>query len=229
MGNPNRILILFAHPALEKSRVNRQLIRAVQGLDSITLHDLYEQYPSFHIDVKLEQDLLRSHDIIVFQHPFYWYSSPALLKEWQDLVLEYGFAYGQGGTALRGKKFLSAITTGGSEKAYCRQGHNYFTIRELLTPFEQTARLCGMEYLPPFVITGTHQLREANQIAPHAEAYRMALVALRDGTVDWPTLLQQKTLNTYLTQILPQVLPLVPSNPSNPSPTSQPEIAPHGQ
>jgi glutathione-regulated potassium-efflux system ancillary protein KefG len=227
MGNPNRILILFAHPALEKSRVNRQLIRAVQGLDSVTLHDLYEQYPNFHINVKLEQDLLRSHDIIVFQHPFYWYSSPALLKEWQDLVLEHGFAYGHNGTALRGKKFLSAITTGGSEQAYCRQGHNYFTIRELLTPFEQTARLCGMEYLPPFVITGTHQLRQADQIAPYAEAYRMALVALRDGTLDWPTLIQQKTLNADLTKILPQVA--APNPPLKLTPSMQPEIAPNGQ
>jgi len=46
--------------------------------------------------------------MIVFHHPFYWYSSPAILKEWQDLVLEYGFAYGHEGTALRGKKSLSA-------------------------------------------------------------------------------------------------------------------------
>ncbi|GAB4135800.1 MAG: NAD(P)H-dependent oxidoreductase [Cyanobacteria bacterium J069] len=219
MGHPNRILILFAHPALEKSRVNRHLIRAVQGLDSVTLHDLYEQYPNFHINAKAEQDLLRAHDLIVFQHPFYWYSSPAILKEWQDLVLEYGFAYGQGGTALRGKKFLSAITTGGSEKAYCRQGHNYFTIRELLAPFEQTARLCGMDYLPPFVVPSTHQITQPEQIAHYGDAYRMSLVALRDGTVDWPTLRQHKTLNAYLAQILPQVS----------SPVMQPEIAPHGQ
>lgn len=211
MGNPNRILILFAHPALEKSRVNRQLIRALQGLDDITLHDLYEQYPNFHINVKLEQDLLRSHDIIVFQHPFYWYSSPAILKEWQDLVLEHGFAYGQGGTALRGKKFLSAITTGGSEQAYRRQGHNYFTIRELLAPFEQTARLCGMDYLPPFVISGTHQLRQP-ELARHAADYQMVLTALRDGAVYWPALLQHKTLNPYLLAL-----------------GQPPEIAPHGQ
>ena len=93
-----RVLILFAHPALQKSRVNRRLVAAVQNLENVTINDLYEEYPDFSIDVKREQALLESHDIIIFQHPLYWYSCPALLKEWQDLVLEYGFAYGAQGT-----------------------------------------------------------------------------------------------------------------------------------
>ena len=135
-----RVLILFAHPAFQKSRINRCLLRAVQGLENIRIHDLYEEYPDFQIDVEREQKLLLAHDVIVLQHPFFWYSSPALLKEWQDLVLEYGFAYGVGGTMLAGKRMLSAITTGGSEAAYRRVGYNYFTVREFLTPFEQTAR-----------------------------------------------------------------------------------------
>ncbi|MBE9167969.1 NAD(P)H-dependent oxidoreductase [Pleurocapsales cyanobacterium LEGE 06147] len=195
MVSPNQILILFAHPALEKSRINRHLIQAVKGMDSVTIHDLYEAYPNLEIDVKFEQDLLLAHDIIVFHHPFYWYSSPAILKEWQDLVLEYGFAYGHSGTALRGKKFLSAITTGGSEQAYRREGYNRFTIRELLIPFEQTAYLCGMEYLPPFVVHGTHQLREQHQIAKYAKDYRYAIAALRDNTIDWESLRQCQHLN----------------------------------
>lgn len=194
MGSPNRVLILFAHPALEKSRVNRHLIQSVKELDSVTIHDLYEVYPDFHIEVKFEQDLLLAHDIIVFHHPFYWYSSPAILKEWQDLVLEYGFAYGHNGTALQGKKVLTAITTGGGEQTYCKEGYNRFTIRELLVPFEQTARLCGMEYLPPFVVQGTHQLQQ-HQIAKHAEDYRAIITALRDNTVNWERLKQFNQLN----------------------------------
>ncbi|MEB3211578.1 MAG: NAD(P)H-dependent oxidoreductase, partial [Leptolyngbyaceae bacterium] len=134
MSHPNRVLVLFAHPALEKSRINRYLFTAIQKLEDVTCHDLYEAYPNFHIDVEREQKLLLEHDIIVFQHPLYWYSSPAILKEWQDLVLEYGFAYGHEGTALHGKKFLTAITTGGTRDAYCRQGYNVYSIRELLHP-----------------------------------------------------------------------------------------------
>lgn len=202
MSNLTRILILFAHPALEKSRINRHLIEAVKGLEAVTVHDLYEAYPNFHIDVKFEQNLLLSHDIIVFHHPFYWYSSPAILKEWQDLVLEYGFAYGHKETALRGKKFLSAITTGGGKKAYCREGNNRFAIRELLLPFEQTAHLCGMEYLPPFVVYGTHQLREPDQVSKHVKDYHAAIVALRDDTVNWEFLRQCTALNQDLEQVI---------------------------
>lgn len=197
---PLRILILFAHPALEKSRVNRQLIRAAKSLDHVTLHDLYEAYPQFNIDVAREQQLLVNHDIVVFQHPFYWYSSPALLKEWQDLVLEYGFAYGQDGTMLQGKRCFSAITTGGSKEAYCRKGYNYYSIRELLTPFEQTARLCGMEYLPPFVVHGTHQLNSTEDIAPHAQNYRALLTNLRDRAIDWEALRSQYVIDQEVCQ-----------------------------
>ncbi len=89
-----RILVLFAHPALERSEANRPLAEAAQRLDGVTLVDLYAEYPDFGIDVDREQTRLREHDVIIFMYPLYWYSTPALLKEWQDLVLEYGFAYG---------------------------------------------------------------------------------------------------------------------------------------
>src|SRR5688572_33193483 len=100
---PRRVLILFAHPVLERSRVNRRLVEAVTGLDDVTVHDLYETYPTLSIDVRREQALLLEHDVVVAQHPFYWYSTPSVLKEWQDLVLEHGWAYGHGGTRLHGK------------------------------------------------------------------------------------------------------------------------------
>jgi glutathione-regulated potassium-efflux system ancillary protein KefG len=74
-----KVLVLFAHPALERSRVNRALLRAVQGTPAVTLHDLYETYPDLQIDVGREQALLLAHDVFVFQHPFYWYSVPSIL------------------------------------------------------------------------------------------------------------------------------------------------------
>ena len=110
------------------------------------------------IDVAHEQSLLLDHDVIVFQYPFYWYSTPPILKQWQDLVLEHGWAYGSSGDALEGKSFLSVISAGGGEPAYCSAGYNRFTVRHLLAPLEQTAQLCGMRFLPPFVVFGTHRL-----------------------------------------------------------------------
>jgi len=179
-----KILVLFAHPAYERSRVNRALVDAVKDMEGLTFHDLYEACPDFHIDVRREQEILVAHDIVVLQHPFYWYSAPAILKEWQDLVLEHGWAYGSRGTALRGKILLNATTTGGPREAYGSGGYNRFTMRHLLAPYEQTARLCGMRYLAPHVVHGSLALRTPEDAAPEGARYRRALEALRDGRVD---------------------------------------------
>jgi len=175
------VLVLFAHPAIHRSRVNRAMRDAVP--DGVRIHDLYEAYPEFDVDVEREQALLAAHEVIVFQHPFYWYSTPALVKQWLDLVLEHGWAYGSGGTALADKWMLSALTAGGRESSYRLDGSNRFTIRQLLAPLEQTARLCGMQWLPPFVVHGTHLLDDAG-IRRHADDYRRVLTALRDGDLE---------------------------------------------
>lgn len=178
-----RILVLFAHPALEKSRVNIQIVQAVRKIKGVTFCDLYEQYPDFFIDVPAEQKLLTEHDIIVWQHPMYWYSSPPLLKQWIDLVLTHNWAYGSGGNALAGKYLFNAITTGGGDQAYSQSGLNRFTLREFLLPFEQTARLCRMNYLPPYAVQGTHRM-DNGDISTEADRYARLLTALRDDALD---------------------------------------------
>ncbi len=180
---PQRILVLLAHPAHRRSRVNAALRDAARATEGVTLHDLYETYPDFLIDVDHEQALLLRHDVVVFQHPIYWYSSPAILKEWQDLVLEHGFAYGRAGTALAGKTMLSAVTAGGSAAAYGPQGLNRHAIAEFLRPFEATARLCRMRWLPPFIVHGTHLLGR-DELVRHADAYRALLEGLRDAPTE---------------------------------------------
>jgi len=179
-----RVLVLFAHPVLERSRVNRCLIEGIRDLEGVTIRDLYEDYPTLSINVRREQADLLEHDVIVFQHPFYWYSCPAILKEWQDLVLEHGWAYGVGGTKLRGKITFNALTTGGPEQAYQRGGYNRFTVRELLAPWEQTAHLCGMRYLAPFAVHAALRIATDDDVAQRREDYRRLLVALRDDRLD---------------------------------------------
>jgi glutathione-regulated potassium-efflux system ancillary protein KefG len=195
------VLVLFAHPAIRNSRVNRRLVAAVRDLNGVTVNDLYDEYPDLNIDVTREQELLAAHEIVVFQHPFYWYSTPAILKEWQDLVLEHGWAYGHDGDALRGKALLSAMTTGGSEDAYCAKGSNRFSVRQLLAPIEQTARLCGMDFLPPFVVHGTFRLT-ASEIEDHAVDYRRLVEALRDGRVRADGVAGLRRLNSDLVALL---------------------------
>jgi glutathione-regulated potassium-efflux system ancillary protein KefG len=177
-----RILILFAHPAVEKSRVNNRLAAAVRKLAGVTFNDLYEEYPEFDVDVGREQRLL-------------------LLKQWEDLVLEHGWAYGSEGTALQGKRILSAITAGGREEAYQPEGHNRFTMAELLRPIEQTARLCGMDWLPPFAVHGTHRM-SVEQMERHAADYRRAVEALRDGRLDLAAARERSRLNDDLDALI---------------------------
>lgn len=190
----NKILIIFAHPAYHKSRINRRLISEVKGLEGVTVNDLYDQYPDFFIDVKREKRLLLQHDIIVWHHPFYWYSSPAILKEWMDLVLEHGFAYGMDGRALEGKKVLSVITTGGRQEVYNEFGRNKFTINQFLVPFRQSANLCRMEYLPPFVVYGSHTIQN-EEIREYAGLYKKAMILLRDHKLDGYKLQNAEYLN----------------------------------
>lgn len=189
-----RILILFAHPALQRSRAQKRLLAAVKTLPFVTVHDLYEAHPDLFLDVKKEQELLLAHDIIVFQHPFYWYSCPAILKEWMDQVLEFGWAYGPGKRHLTGKWLFSALTTGGGESAYHEQGRNRYPIRQFLLPFDQTANLCGMPYLPPFLVQGSGQLEDP-ELDAFAAAYARVLGRLSDGSLTLEQALALKSLN----------------------------------
>jgi glutathione-regulated potassium-efflux system ancillary protein KefG len=175
-----QLLIQFVHPYPRRSRLNRRMAEAVRGLEGVEVNDLYERYPEFHIDVEREQALLRRADILVFQHPFYWYSAPALLKQWLDLVLERGFAHGREGNALRGKALLSAVTTGLAEAHYLGEARP--AMAELLLPFAQIAGHCGMTYLEPFVVHGAGQMEEEDPaLDAAAERYRARLLALRGG------------------------------------------------
>ena len=200
-----RILILFAHPSLDRSEVNHPMAEAIRDLDDITLVDLYAEYPDFQIDIDREQQRLLEHDVIVFQHPLYWYSTPAILKEWQDLVLEHGFAYGSEGTALHGKILFNAITAGGKEDAYRTEGINHFTIRELLHPLEQMALLCGITYLPAFTLFGARNAVEEGRISQHVADWTRVLEALRDDRLDIAVAKALPRLNADLDAIIREV------------------------
>jgi glutathione-regulated potassium-efflux system ancillary protein KefG len=175
-----RVLVLFAHPRLERSRTNAALLRKVPRHPDITVRDLYERYPDFDIDIREEQDLLLAHDVFVWHHPLYWYNAPPLVKQWIDLVLAFGWAYGPGSTQLRGKAMGHVVTTGGAEAAYQLDGYHGFTLDEFLRPLERTVTLCGMRWLPPFAVHGTHRLSEADLDA-QADRYARHLTALCRG------------------------------------------------
>ena len=164
-----KTLVLVGHPSIQESRINKAWADRLEKEENVTVHYLYTEYPNMTIDVKREQSLLLEHDRIVFQFPFYWYSTPAILKEWQDKVLEYGWAYGSEGTKLHGKEFLVVTSTGGPGKAYRSGGFNHYSMSELLKPLQATANLTGMAFLPAYVEHGVRTLSN-DEVAASAES-----------------------------------------------------------
>lgn len=173
------ILVILAHPYLEHSRANRALVREVRDLEGVEVRNLYERYPDFDVDIEVEQQALLEADIIVWQHPMYWYSVPGLLKHWFDKVLARGWAYGDGGTRLHGKRCLWVVTTGGDETAFRPDGMHAFSFESFVPHIEQTARFCGMEWLPPVVLHGSHRVssQELHEFAKH---YRLRIQRLME-------------------------------------------------
>ena len=193
-----RLLVLYAHPSQERSEVNRHLAAAARAHGAVTLVDLYAEYPDYRIDIDREQQRLLDHDVVVFLCPLYWYSTPAILKEWQDLVLEHGFAYGSEGKALLDKYFLCAVTAGGAADAYQRGGYNHYSLRELLRPLEQTATLCSMHYLPPFALFASRTALGEGRLPAHEAQWQQLLDALAGEPLDPWLHTEAPTLNALL-------------------------------
>jgi glutathione-regulated potassium-efflux system ancillary protein KefF len=186
MTDPARpdILVLCAHPQMQHSRANRVLIRAAAALGgAVKVRDLYALYPDYLIDVRAEQAALAHAKLVVWQHPIHWYSMPPLLKLWVDDVLAFGWAYGPAGKALTGKDLWVVATAGGPADSYRPDSYNRYFFDAFWPPFEQTAALCGMRFLPPLVLYGAHRASDA-EIAAHAQVYAEYLASYPD----WPEL-----------------------------------------
>ena len=193
-----RVLTLFAHPRLDRSEVNAPMFAAAQAIKGVTCIDLYARYPQFDIDIAREQSVLRDHDVIILMHPLYWYAAPAIIKEWIDLVLEYGFAYGADGTALRGKVMFNAVTCGTPRAGYTPDGINRAELRTLLMPFERTAELCHMRYIAPYATFDASSLRAENKVSDTVAQWENFLTALVNDRIDFDKATDALTLTDDL-------------------------------
>ena len=171
---PQRVLVLLSHPTLSKSVVNRRLLEVAESIDGVTCRHLEALYPDYQIDVEAEQQLVREHDALIFQHPLYWYSSPPHLKLWIDQVLLRDFAFGRRDPETKGKTLRSVISAGGPESAYAADGFNGYPVVEFLRAFERTAIFCRMRWETPLILHNTYAAEPA-EIDAHVEAYRVLL------------------------------------------------------
>lgn len=180
-----RVLVYLAHPSLHKSEINSRLFNIAQGYEFVTCVDLYAEYPRFNISADKEQQRLLDHDVIIFLFPLFWYAAPAIVQEWKELVLEYGFAYGINAKQLTGKTILCAVSAGAKEEDYHTSGRNHLSVRQFLSPFEGMANLTAMRYLPPFVLFATRSAQLDSRLVMHETQWRELLQALYEDRVDY--------------------------------------------
>jgi putative NADPH-quinone reductase len=155
-----KTLVIVGHPDLNSSRISKAWTEALKQQKDITVHVLSEAYPDRNIDIAKEQALLDGHDRIIFQYPLYWYSTPPILKQWFDEVLEYGWAFGPGGEHLQGKEIGIAISTVGTAASYQPGGYNLFTIRDIAKPVEALVNHVGALYLQPFALHNANRVTD---------------------------------------------------------------------
>ena len=181
MGSRTPIYLIAAHPRWRDSTVNRRLLAAARETANVDVNDLYDSYPDYAIDAEAERARVERADLLVLLHPIQWYSMPPLQKLWLDEVLRYGWAYGAGGDALRGKDLWLVASTGGPEASYHPQGYNRYFFDAFLPPYEQTAALCGMRFLPPLVLHGASRVPAA-ELQAHVDTFSQRLASYPD----WP-------------------------------------------
>lgn len=153
MGIVKRILVIVAHPNVAMSQVNRMWIQRIQSYPEVTIHHLYEEYNYRPINVYREKELLLQHDRIVFQFPLFWYSTPAILKQWQDEVLSYLWSTNEA-HQLEGKELILAISIGDPQNVFQSEG---FTIEEIMRPLQLMAISHKISFLPIYAFYNTSQ------------------------------------------------------------------------
>jgi glutathione-regulated potassium-efflux system ancillary protein KefF len=169
--------LIYAHPYPRRSRAGEALLASVRDLPFVQVRALYELYPDFSIDIDAEQEALRRSRAVVWQHPIYWYSVPPLMKLWFDKVLALGFAYGEGGTELHGKRCQWVVTTGGDVPSYTSTGIHNDAFDSFIAPIEHTARFCGMDFQRPLVLHGAQRASE-RRLRELGSQYRDLLISL---------------------------------------------------
>lgn len=180
----SKVLLIVGHPDLSQSRANAALVNAVRDLQHVTVHDLYATYPDFAIDGDAERALLVEHDVIVFQHPVYWYNTTALFRQWQDVVFSHGWGFTTDGSAsqLAGKKAIVSVTAGVPADRYTPEGSNKATLETLFSNWEATLRLCQFDIQPMQKIYGAAFALSDQELAAAAAEYRDLLSSFAHGS-----------------------------------------------
>lgn len=165
------VLVIYSHSYQDQSVSGKAILEVLKATPGITVRNLEELYPDPRtIDVAAEQAALVAADVIVFQHPLFWYSIPSHMKRYMDDVFQFGFAYGADDAKLVGKKFVHSYTTGAQPEVYEGGLH-----KDVEAALRASAAFCRMEYAGAFPIYGQLSFTNPNA-AELAKAHAERLV-----------------------------------------------------
>ena len=102
-----------------------------------------------------EMDRLEACDVLILQFPIWWLGMPAIMKGWIDRVFAVGRTYGGGRWfdrgLMKGKRAMLAVTIGGTDQAYSRDGI-YGPVADVLRPINHgILAFCGFDVVEPFI------------------------------------------------------------------------------
>ncbi|WP_076460061.1 NAD(P)H-dependent oxidoreductase [Limosilactobacillus caccae] len=139
-----KTLVIVAHPQLDSSATEAFFKTAARQADNVTWHEL-----TIPFDVVHEQQLLHSANRIILQFPMYWYSAPAILKQWLDEAWTTTLTTNR---LVKGHELGIVVTVAHPAQAFMPGASQQFTIAELLRPYQALAHATGMKYLPPLPV-----------------------------------------------------------------------------
>lgn len=137
-----KVLIINGHPKPHESYTQRFFYESVateETVDFVELSEMTLENKNARVD-------LTTYDRILLQFPIYWYSAPALLKQWIDETFRSTMPY------LKHKEFGVIVFFGSAQHKFGSGNAERYTIDEMLKPFEMLANYFEMHYLPPFAV-----------------------------------------------------------------------------
>lgn len=126
-------LVLFAHPYLEHSKSNLELINFYVRHQHYTFRDLYEEYHDFHIAAFRERKRIANYERLVFHFPLIFFGIPPLLKLWIDEVFDLNWLNEDEKNPIAGKDATILVTVNGKEADYQKNGKYGYTVDELIS------------------------------------------------------------------------------------------------
>ncbi|NDV66975.1 NAD(P)H-dependent oxidoreductase [Bacteroides sp. 224] len=167
MNEQGKVVVLVAHPKLNESKANKELLDTVKEMDGVIVYDLYEKHKE-EFDVDAWSRFLSDASALIFQFPLQWMSAPFMMKRWQDEVLTFLSKT----PSIAGKPFMVVTTAGSDYESYRTGGKNRFTIDEILRPYQVMALVAGMQWQTPIVVYGVEEETAGKRISMAASEYR---------------------------------------------------------